>query len=82
MTIIEEISAIVETLPQKQATEILIFAELIRSQHLKANQPINSSETSISWKELVYSLAGTWEDFPPLEDLRTDMGEDIFRESF
>lgn len=35
------------------------------------------------WTELVYSLAGTWaEDFPTLEEIRTQSGEDILRESF
>ena len=35
------------------------------------------------WTELVYSLAGTWvEDFPTLEEIRAESGEDILRESF
>jgi hypothetical protein len=35
------------------------------------------------WQELVYSLAGTWtEDFPILEEICAESGEDILRESF
>jgi len=35
------------------------------------------------WTELVYSLAGTWtEDFPILEEICAESGEDILRESF
>ncbi|MEG4035991.1 hypothetical protein QUA03_19420 [Microcoleus sp. S36b_A4] len=36
MTIIEQIYAIVKTLPQNQASEILTFAELIRAKYLNA----------------------------------------------
>jgi hypothetical protein len=82
MTIIEQIYAIVKTLPQEQAREILTFAEFIRAQHLNANQSIAILDTSTPWAELVYSLAGTWaQDFPTLEDIRAELGEDILRES-
>ncbi|CAD0228243.1 conserved hypothetical protein [Planktothrix agardhii] len=83
MTIIEQIYAIVKSLPQEQAREILTFAEFIRAQHLNANQSSAILDTSTPWAELVYSLAGTWEkDFPTLEDIRAESGEDILRESF
>ena len=40
-------------------------------------------DTSTPWAELVYSLAGTWgQDFPSLEEIRAELGEDILRESF
>jgi len=82
MSIIEQIYEIVETLPQEQASEILTFAEFIRSQHLNANQSIGTLDTSTPWAELVYSLAGTWvQDFPTLEDIRAELGQDILRES-
>jgi hypothetical protein len=86
MTIIEQISAIVKTLPQEQASEILTFAEFVRSQHLNGDQSIATldiSDTSTPWQQLVNSLAGTWgQDFPYLEDIRTELGKDILRESF
>jgi hypothetical protein len=83
MTIIEQIYAIVKTLPQEQASEILTLAEFIRTQHLNANQSIATLDTSTPWEELVYSQAGTWaQDFPTLEDIRADLAEDILRESF
>ncbi|MEG4318474.1 MULTISPECIES: DUF2281 domain-containing protein [unclassified Microcoleus] len=83
MTIIEQIYAIVKSLPQDQASEILTFAEFIRAKHLNAKESINIVDASTPWQELVYSLAGTWaEDFPTLEEIRTESGEDILRESF
>ncbi|WRH65162.1 MAG: DUF2281 domain-containing protein [Planktothrix sp. GU0601_MAG3] len=83
MTIIEQIYEIVKSLPQEQACEILTFAEFIRAQHLNANPSSATLDTSTPWAELVYSLARTWaEDFPTLEDIRAELGEDILRESF
>lgn len=83
MTIIEQIYAIVKTLPQDQASEILTFAEFIRAKHLNAHQSTDTVDSLTSWQELVYSLAGAWaEDFPTLEEIRTESGEDILRESF
>ncbi|MEZ2300523.1 MAG: hypothetical protein ACBR13_02055 [Microcoleus sp.] len=38
MTVIEQIYAIVKTLPQNQASEILTFAQFIRAKYLNANQ--------------------------------------------
>jgi hypothetical protein len=83
MTIIEQLYAIVKNLPQEQASEILTFAEFIRAQHLNAQESIAILDTSTPWAELVYSLAGTWaQDFPSLEEIRAELGEDILRESF
>jgi len=82
MTVIEQIYAIVKSLPQNQAREILTFAEFIRAKYLNANQSTDTVD-STSWQELVYSLAGAWaDDFPTLEEIRTESGEDILRESF
>jgi len=83
MTVIEQIYAIVKSLPQNQAREILTFAEFIRAKYLNAHQSTDTVDSLTSWQELVYSLAGTWaEDFPTLEEIRTESGEDILRESF
>ncbi|MFB8792807.1 MAG: DUF2281 domain-containing protein [Microcoleus sp.] len=83
MTVIEQIYAIVKTLPQNQASEILTFAELIRAKYLNANQSTDTVDSATPWTELVYSLAGAWaEDFPTLEEIRAESGEDILRESF
>lgn len=82
MTIAEQIYAIVKSLPQDQADEILNFAEFIRAKHLNANQTVNQSANQFPWGELVFSLAGTWkDDFPTLEEIRTESGQDILRES-
>ncbi|MFM6040894.1 MAG: DUF2281 domain-containing protein [Sphaerospermopsis kisseleviana] len=81
MTIAEQISAIAKTLPQDQADEILTFAEFIRAKHLNANQTVKNLD-QLPWSELVYSLAGTWkDDFPTLEEIRAESGQDILRES-
>ena len=83
MTISEKIDAIVKSLPQEQAREILTFAEFIQTQHQNADNAIACLDNSTPWEELVYSLAGTWaEDFPTLEEIRADLGKDILRESF
>lgn len=83
MTVIEQIYAIVKTLPQNQASEILTFAQFIRAKYLNGNQSTDTVDSLTPWQELVYSLAGTWaEDFPTLEEIRAESGEDILRESF
>ncbi|MEG4964490.1 MULTISPECIES: DUF2281 domain-containing protein [unclassified Microcoleus] len=83
MTIIEQIYAIVKTLPENQASEILTFAEFIRAKYLKENQSTDTVDSLTPWTELVDSLAGTWaEDFPTLEEIRAESAEDILRESF
>ncbi len=82
MTIAEQIYAIVETLPKDQASEILTFALIICAKHNSANQRIDTVDSPIPWTELVYSLAGAWaRDFPTLEDIRAESGQDILRES-
>ncbi len=81
MTIAEQIYAIAKTLPQDQADAILTFAEFIRAKHLNANQTVKNLD-QLPWSELVYSLAGTWkDDFPTLEEIRAESGQDILRES-
>jgi hypothetical protein len=83
MTVIEQIYAIIKTLPQNRASEILTFAEFIRAKYLNANQSTDTVDSLTSWQELVYSLAGEWaDDFPTVEKIRTESGEDILRESF
>jgi hypothetical protein len=83
MTVIEQIYAIVKTLPQNQASEILTFAEFIRAKYLNANQSTDTVDSLTPGQEVVYSLAGTWaEDFLTLEEIRAQSGEDILRESF
>lgn len=77
MTIAEQIYALVKSFPQEQAQEVLDFAEFLRSK----NQPSNSPETptiQANWKELVNSLNGAWaDDFPSLEEIRAQPGQDI-----
>nr|WP_290226608.1 DUF2281 domain-containing protein [Trichocoleus desertorum] len=82
MTIAEQIYELVKSLPQDQASKILTFAEFVQAKYLKASQTATAVD-SASWSELVSSLAGTWqEDFPTLEDIRAEAGQDVPRESF
>jgi hypothetical protein len=82
MTLAERIYEIVKALPKNQAQEILAFAEFIFAQHSETNQRAKIVNSSVSWTELVYSLAGAWaNDFPTLEEIRAESGQDIPRES-
>jgi hypothetical protein len=83
MTIAEQIYSLVKTLPQDQASEILTFAEYIRTKNLVVNRAIDTEESQAPWGELVSALAGTWaDDFPDLEGIRAGEGQDILRECF
>ncbi|MBE9011941.1 DUF2281 domain-containing protein [Pseudanabaenaceae cyanobacterium LEGE 13415] len=80
MSIAEQIYAIVKTLPPDQARKIFEFAESIQSKHsVEGDDQVVSS---LSWAELVNSLAGAWaDDFPTLEEIRAREGQDAVRES-
>jgi len=81
MTIAERIYALVKSLPQEQAREILTFAESIHAKHVDPKQP-NVPVDLTEWSELVYSLSGAWkDDFPTLEEIRAESGQDTPRES-
>lgn len=82
MTIAEQIYTIVKNLPEAQASEVLAFAEFVRSRDSIANSSTDTTNASVPWTELVYALAGAWaDDFPDLETIRVGMGPDILRES-
>lgn len=38
-------------------------------------------KTSRTWPESIYKLAGAWNDFPNVEEIRNDMGVDAEREA-
>jgi hypothetical protein len=81
MTIAEQIYSLVKNLPQDQAGEILTFTEYICTKNLAENQVVDTVEAQARWGELVSSLAGAWaDDFPDLQDIRADVGQDILRE--
>ncbi len=82
MTIAEQIYTLVKTLPQDDASEILTFAEFIKSKRENGAKSTDSEEPQMPWPELVRSLAGAWaDDFPDLDTIRAGMGQDILRES-
>lgn len=82
MAIAEQIYELVKSLPEQQAIEVLTFIEFIREKRSGENKS-TTTDTSENWPDLVHTLAGTWQDdFPNLEDIRTNLGQDILRESF
>lgn len=86
-----QIYRLVKNFPQDQASEILAFAEFIRSKHSisaernseeTASHTTNTEDASIPWTELVASLTGAWaDDFPTLESIRIGEEQDVLRES-
>jgi hypothetical protein len=82
MTIAHQIYEIVKTLPPEKANEVLTFAEFVRAKYQSSEQGGDVEDSTISWEELVQSLAGAWaDDFPTLEEIRAGSGQDIPRES-
>ena len=82
MAIAEQIYELVKSLPEQQAIEVLTFIEFIREKRSGENKS-TTTDTSENWPDLVHTLAGAWQDdFPNLEDIRTNLGQDILRESF
>lgn len=82
MTIAEQIYTLVKSLPQEQASKVLTFAEFICFQHSLKNPLNNTVDTSLPWTELVDSLAGAWaDDFPSLESIRAEEGQNMLRET-
>ncbi len=80
MTIAEQIYTLVQSLPQDKASQVLTFAESIRGE-LRRSQSGHAID-ELPWAEFVYSLAGAWgDDFPALEEIRGNAGQDIVRES-
>lgn len=81
MAIAEQIYELVKSLPEQQAIEVLTFVEFIREKRLGESQS-TTLDASADWPDLVHNLAGIWQDdFPNLEDIRTDQGQDTLRES-
>jgi hypothetical protein len=82
MAIAEQIYELVKSLPEHQAIEVLTFVEFIREKRLDEHQSSPSNPPQ-NWPDLVHTLAGAWqEDFPNLEDIRINLGQDVSRESF
>ena len=88
--------ALLEKLPEAMLDEAIQLLESLRVKanqftHIKSEErtpnalDLNSNQTidtTIPWAEVVRSFAGAWkEDFPTLEDIRAESGQDIVRES-
>jgi len=56
-----------------------------KSAHLSKSKWIAKlidEKVSNEWPESVVELAGSWSDFPDIDDLRKNMGKDARREEF
>lgn len=40
-----------------------------------------SEKVANEWPQSVVELAGSWQDFPTIEDIRSDKGKDVDREA-
>ena len=81
MTVADKIYALVQDLPAEKASEVLTFVETLREQ----SQPSKVSESDAedaSWKKLLASISGTWkeDEFPDIEEIRSESAQDIPRE--
>lgn len=63
----------------------LKMVEAARSAHLSKSKWIArlvQEKIANEWPNSVVELAGSWEDFPTIEEIRTTEGKDASRETF
>lgn len=78
MTLAEQVYEVVKQLPDEKVTEVLTFANSIKTQ-----EDISDDEKMANWHRFLDSLdAAVWADFPTLEEIRANQGEDVPRESW
>lgn len=87
MATAETIYELVKKLPDEQINLVLGFIQfLLKGEWILPATPETDSagETSqqLPWPELVQSLSGAWADFPSLDDIRNEQGQDYPREMF
>ncbi|MGD1902076.1 MAG: DUF2281 domain-containing protein [Geitlerinemataceae cyanobacterium] len=82
MTVSEQVYAIVESLSDEQASEVLSFAEQLQQRNAQPETPEEKERRLAQWREKVYALAGAFPDFPSLEEIRAGYGEDVPREEW
>ncbi|MCF6301180.1 MAG: CopG family transcriptional regulator [Proteobacteria bacterium] len=61
------------------------MVEAAQSAHLSKSKWISQiiqEKVDSQWPLLVQEAAGTWGDFPSVEELRENIGKDVKRESF
>ena len=59
--------------------------EAAKSSHLSKSKWIAKliqEKVANEWPESIVELAGSWSDFPSVDEIRSDIGKDIQRESF
>ncbi len=81
----QNILSTVHELPVDKQQQILEFS-LFLKQQLTIKQNVSNGaldkDVSLSWSDSVKALAGAWQDAPFAEELRSEEGQDIPRESF
>lgn len=56
-----------------------------KSSHLSKSKWIAKliqEKVANEWPESIVELAGSWPDFPAIDEIRSDIGKDLQRESF
>ncbi len=84
MSTADKIYELVKTLSEEQAQLVLKFVRVVqqRGHQLKGISENQALEDIQSWHTLVQKLSGACPDLPSAEELRTDLGQDVTRESF
>ncbi len=66
------------------ATEkkMIAFAKAAKVSKSKWITAVIREKVATEWPESVRDLAGAWTDFPSLDELRSEIGDDVEREEF
>ncbi|EKU98063.1 hypothetical protein Lepto7375DRAFT_7323 [Leptolyngbya sp. PCC 7375] len=90
MTTAEAIYELVKKLPDEQMNLVMGFIQFLLKGEWTVPVPSTSAEVSqssvqLSWPEFVQSLSGSWSDFPDsdfpdIDEIRGDQGQDCQRE--
>lgn len=79
MTVAEQIYELVRALPEEKAAEVLTFAESIRAK--QTSEKSAAADQMSDWHRFLDSIdPADWDDFPTLEEIRANQGEDAPRE--
>ncbi|HZG39949.1 MAG TPA: hypothetical protein VEZ50_14830 [Nodosilinea sp.] len=79
MNAAETIYELVKTLPEDQASLVLIFAQFVQQHSGPIQASLHESDRQ-PWPVLVAQLSGAWPDSPTAEELRASLGQDVARE--
>lgn len=82
MTVVEQIYEVVKQLQEEKAAKVLTFAEAVKAEQAE-EESAASADKMAEWHRFLDSIdPADWEDFPTLEEIRANQGEDVPRESW